>query len=104
MLSRSTEANNQDKVSMGLNAALTASELTILLQQTLATELIALSNAAALRDETRLSSAGKKLLAGIRGHSPVLTQDRRLDHDLKRIAQAVDNGTLVRSRNGSAAS
>ena len=44
VLSRPTEVNNQDKVSMGLNAALSAGEVATLLQQTLATLLVGVSN------------------------------------------------------------
>jgi histidine ammonia-lyase len=92
VLSRPTEVGNQDKVSMGLNAALSASEVVTLLQQGLATELIALSNAAALRPEDRLSPLGRRLLARIRRLSPVLQGDRRLDTDLARLTAAIDAG------------
>ncbi|MCU0563583.1 MAG: aromatic amino acid ammonia-lyase [Desulfobacterales bacterium] len=92
VLSRPTEVSNQDKVSMGLNAALNAAEAVTLLQQVLATLLVALSNAAALRDASRFSKAAAELLARVRAASPVLTEDRRLDHDLRRLAQAIDDG------------
>jgi len=92
VLSRSTEAHNQDKVSMGLNAALNASEVTTLFQQVLAVELIALSNAARLRDESKLSPSGGHLLKQIRTYSPVLESDRRLDRDLESLTQAIDQG------------
>lgn len=91
-LSRPTEVCNQDKVSMGLNAALNASETVTLLQQVLATLLVALSNAAALREAARFSRAATELLERVRAISPVLTADRRLDHDLRRLAQAIDDG------------
>jgi histidine ammonia-lyase len=92
VLSRPTEVNNQDKVSMGLNAALNAAEATRLLQQVLATQLIALSNAAALRDEALLSEGGRRLLAAIRSRSSVLAFDRRLDHDLQDLVAMIDEG------------
>ena len=92
VLSRSTEAHNQDKVSMGLNAALNAAEVITLFQQVLAVELIALSNAGRLRDESRLSPAGRHLLDRIRTYSPVLENDRRLDRDLERLTLAIDEG------------
>lgn len=92
VFSRSTEAHNQDKVSMGLHAAVNAAEAVTLLQQVLATELIALSNAAALRQEKRLSPGGRQLLAAIRRLSPVLDHDRRLDGDLRQLTDAIDNG------------
>ena len=92
VFSRSTEAHNQDKVSMGLNAALTAAETVTLLQQVLATELIALSNAAALRQENRISPDGRQLLAAIRSLSPVLDRDRRLDTELQQLTDAIETG------------
>jgi histidine ammonia-lyase len=85
-LSRSTECANQDKVSMGLQAAIHASEHVGLLTRALATELIALSNAAHMRDEARISPAGRRLLAQVRAHSPVLVRDRPLDADIARLA------------------
>lgn len=92
VLSRPTEVHNQDKVSMGLNAALSAAEVTTLLQQALATELIALSQAASLREEDRLSPGGRRLLVRVRALAPLLTEDRRLDHDLERLTRAIDAG------------
>jgi histidine ammonia-lyase len=94
VLSRPTEASNQDKVSMGLNAAINAAEVITLLQQVLATLLVGLSNAAALRDETLLSNSSRQLLDSVRAMSPVLTADRRLDHDLRELTQAIDAGRL----------
>jgi histidine ammonia-lyase len=92
VLSRPTEVHNQDKVSMGLNAALSAGEVVTLLQQALATGLIALSHAAALRDETRLAPEARRLLVRVRALSPLLTEDRRLDRDLERLTMAIDGG------------
>ena len=95
LLSRPTEANNQDKVSMGQNAALNAAEVVTLLQQVLASSLVALSNAASLRNEEDFSSSGKELLRRVRSFSPILVSDRRLDHDLRRLTNAVEAGELL---------
>jgi histidine ammonia-lyase len=92
VLSRPTEGGNQDKVSMGLNAVLSAAEVITLLQQALATQLIAVSNAAGRRVEKRLAPAGRDFLARIRTHSPVLDQDRRLDGDLQRLVGWIEEG------------
>lgn len=91
VLSRSTECANQDKVSMGVQAALNASEIVGLLTRALATEFIALSNAAALRDEAKLSPQGRALVATIRGMSPVLRTDRPLDADIVRVSAWIDD-------------
>jgi histidine ammonia-lyase len=94
-LSRSTECANQDKVSMGLQAAIHASENVAYLSRALATELIALSNAASLRDESRVSPRGAALLARIRALSPVLRRDRPLDADIARIADWLEGGEVA---------
>ena len=94
-LSRPTEAGNQDKVSMGQNAALNGAEVVTLLQQVLASLLVALSNAAALRDQSRFSPSGAALLHRVRAISPVLCCDRRLDHDLRALTEAIDGGGLT---------
>jgi histidine ammonia-lyase len=95
LLSRPTEANNQDKVSMGLNAALNAAEVMTLFQQVTASLLVALSNAATLRQEKNFSAAGRALLQRIRAISPPLQADRRLDHDLRRLTQAIDRERFI---------
>jgi histidine ammonia-lyase len=87
VLSRSTECANQDKVSMGLNAAVNAREVVGYLATAVACELIGLSNAATLRDERLISRAGRGVLADVRALSPVLTEDRRLDLDIARVAE-----------------
>jgi histidine ammonia-lyase len=97
VLSRSTECANQDKVSMGLQAALSASEIVHLLTRALATELIAISNAANLRDETQISPAGRVLLREIRKRSPVLAfRDRPLDADIERVFAWLGTGGAAR--------
>ncbi len=97
VLSRSTECANQDKVSMGLQAALSASEIVSLLTRALATELIALSNAASFRDETKISPAGRVLLGEIRKRSTVLAvRDRPLDADIERLYRWLESGGTAR--------
>lgn len=95
LLSRPTEASNQDKVSMGMNAALNATEVMTLFQQVVTSLLVALSNAAALRNEEHFSPCGRELLSRVRALSPILTADRRLDHDLQRLTKAIDTGELL---------
>jgi len=94
VLSRPTEAGNQDKVSMGLNAALNAAEGVTTLEQVLSCLLVALSNAAALRGEARFSAGSRRLLERVRSRSPVLTEDRRLDRDLRELVEEIDAGRL----------
>ena len=79
---------------MGLHAALHASESVALLARVLATALIALSNAAHLRDESRISPCGRALLGQVRKMSPVLRRDRPLDGDIAQIAAWLDAGEV----------
>ncbi len=90
--SRSTEVGNQDKVSMGLNAAVNAGEVVTMAQQVLATHLIALSNAAKVRGEEKLSATARALLGEVRRLSPVLEADRRLDQDIAAVSRHIDQG------------
>ena len=57
--------------------------------------MIALSNAAAQRDEALLSADGKRFLEAIRSNSEVLTYDRRLDGDLQRLTEMIDQGMAI---------
>ncbi len=77
---------------MGMNAAVNVSVVVGLVSRVLGAELIALSNAARLRDESRLSREGHRLLGSVRALSPLLSADRRLDEDLGRIAAWVESG------------
>jgi histidine ammonia-lyase len=82
---------------MGLQAALSASEIVHLLTRALATELIALSNAANLRDEAHVSPAGRALLREIRKRSAVLAiRDRPLDADIERLYRWLESGGTAR--------
>jgi histidine ammonia-lyase len=53
---------------------------------------LVLANGAGLRDATRLSNSSGVLLERVRACSPVLTADRRLDHELRRLTMAIDGG------------
>ena len=79
----------------GTNPRQNAAEVMTLLQQVLAALLVALANAAALRDEEKFSPSGRELLRRIRTFSPVLTADRRLDHDLRDLTTAIATGFMV---------
>ena len=89
-LSRSTESANQDKVSMGLHAAVHAGESASFLGRAVACLLIGLSNAARLRDEARISPGGRRLLREVRARSRPLVEDRRLDGDIDSVAAWIE--------------
>ena len=67
---------------MGLNAAVHAAGVVETTELAVATELVALSGAAAVRGDAGLSPAAHALLGEVRRLSPPLSEDRRLDRDL----------------------
>jgi len=95
VLSRPTEVNNQDKVSMGLHAAQNAESLAEISEHAAATLLIALSNAAWVRRDVGLSPAALGLLQVVRSLSPPLQDDRRLDLDIVAITEWIRGGAVT---------
>jgi histidine ammonia-lyase/phenylalanine ammonia-lyase len=95
--SRSTEAHNQDKVSMGAIAARDARSIVEIAQHVCAIQLLAACQALDLRGIEQVSPAAGAAHALIRRHVPPLGPDRRMDRD---IAAVVD---LIRGRELSAA-
>ncbi len=94
--SRSTEAHNQDKVSMGTIAARDARTVVELVREVTAIHLIALCQAADLRGLDCLSPATGAAYIMIRKLSPFLSGDRPLQDDIARVAEVVRSGELRR--------
>jgi histidine ammonia-lyase/phenylalanine ammonia-lyase len=94
VFSRSTEAHNQDKVSMGTIAARDARTVTELAERIVALHLAALCQAADLRGVDGLGHGTRAAYDFVRGHTAYLDSDRRLDHELASLAAAVRNGGL----------
>jgi histidine ammonia-lyase len=82
----STNANNQDVVSMGCIAAKMTRTILPLLWKILAIETLALAQAADLRGREKvLGDDFKKLYELVRGVSPKLENDRPLNEDIARV-------------------
>src|SRR5215203_1893893 len=92
--SRSTEAHNQDKVSMGSIAARDAREIVMLTQNVAAIHLIALCQALDLRGTEGMSPKTKVAHALVRSRVPFLDGDRRMEGDVKEIVDLVRSGEL----------
>jgi phenylalanine ammonia-lyase len=90
--SRSTEAHNQDKVSMGSIAARDARTIVELAENIAAIHLIACCQALELRGVDRCSPRTRRAFELVREVVPFLDGDRYMDED---IARAVE---LIRSR------
>lgn len=94
VFSRSTEAHNQDKVSMGTIAARDARTVTGLVTDLTAIHLAALCQAAELRGASRLGSGTRAAYDLVREHVPFLDRDRRQDGELAALAEVVRSGAL----------
>ncbi|MEU9288214.1 aromatic amino acid ammonia-lyase [Streptomyces sp. NPDC048275] len=94
--SRSTEAHNQDKVSMGTIAARHARTVTRLIGEVTAIHLVALCQAADLVGADGLGLRTARCHRYLRGIVPFLQEDRPLDEDFGRIADALIDGSLRR--------
>jgi histidine ammonia-lyase/phenylalanine ammonia-lyase len=92
--SRSTEAHNQDKVSMGTIAARDARTVVELVRRVTAIHLAALCQAADLRGADRLADGTRRAYEYVREHVAFLDGDRRMDDELDGLADALASGAL----------
>jgi histidine ammonia-lyase len=92
--SRSTEAHNQDKVSMGTIAARDARSAVELVQNIAAIHLIALCQAADLRGPERLGYGTRAAYELVRDHVDFLDRDRRLDHEIETVVDLIRQGAF----------
>jgi histidine ammonia-lyase/phenylalanine ammonia-lyase len=92
--SRSTEAHNQDKVSMGTIAARDARSIVGLVQEVAAVHLLSLCQAADLRGLHCLSPATAAAHRLVRSLSDFVDRDRPLEADLNRTTTAIRSGEL----------
>lgn len=93
--SRSTEAHNQDKVSMGTIAARDARTTVELVRQVVAIHLLAVCQAADLRGAHLLGRGTRATLDLVRAHVPFLERDRRLDHDIAAVVKLIKAGAVT---------
>ena len=97
--SRSTEAHNQDKVSMGTIAARDARSIVEIAQHVAAIHLIALAQALDLRGVEQASPKAREAFAMVRARVAFLDGDRRLDRDIAEIADLIRSGELSQALN-----
>jgi phenylalanine ammonia-lyase len=94
IFSRSTEAHNQDKVSMGLMAARDATAIIELVQQVVAIHLLALCQALDLRGTAAMSPLTTATYRLIRSRVPFSNGDHRMDHDIKQVVELIRASAL----------
>jgi phenylalanine ammonia-lyase len=97
VFSRSTEAHNQDKVSMGTIAARDARTVNGLVREVAAIHLLALCQAIDLRGAELASPSVRAAHALIREVSPFVDRDRRLDRDVTAVIELIESGALRRA-------
>ncbi|WP_086600946.1 HAL/PAL/TAL family ammonia-lyase [Streptomyces swartbergensis] len=97
VFSRSTEAHNQDIVSMGTISARDARTVNGLVREVAAIHLLALAQAIDLRGVEKASPAVRAVHGLIREHSAFVTHDRRLDQDIEAVIGLIETGALRRA-------
>jgi histidine ammonia-lyase/phenylalanine ammonia-lyase len=92
--SRSTEAHNQDKVSMGTIAARDARTIVELAENVAAIHLIACCQALELRGVEKASPRTREAFDLVRQRVAFLDEDRYLDEDIARTVELIQSGRL----------
>jgi phenylalanine ammonia-lyase len=95
--SRSTEAHNQDKVSMGTIAARDARSIVELAQNVAAIHLMACCQALELRGVEQASPRTQQAFRLVREQVPFLDRDRYLDGDIATIVALIQSGAMSES-------
>jgi phenylalanine ammonia-lyase len=95
VFSRSTEAHNQDKVSMSPIAARDARAVIALTEEVLAIHLLALCQALDLRGLDEASTAAREVHGLIRKQAPFVDADRAMDRDIAAVLTMIRTGTLT---------
>ena len=119
LFSMSTDAGQEDHVSMAANVAVRLHDALPRLAEIIAIELAFATQAAALRklmrfipskhyhwhpvtaDELRLSPVSEAILAEVERHFPLVTHDRALSGDIRRLGEAVLDGSILRAADAS---
>jgi phenylalanine ammonia-lyase len=97
VFSRSTEAHNQDKVSMGTIAARDARTVAELTCEVVAIHLHALCQGIDLRGAEKAGQVARRVHAAVRREVAPLTGDRRMDTDIRVLAELIRSGGLRRA-------
>ena len=93
--SRSTEAHNQDKVSMGAPAARAARDVVEIAERCCAMHLLGAAQAADLRGADGLGDGTALIHRRIREVSPMVQRDRPLQEDIMAVTRLIRTGELL---------
>ncbi|MFJ9691394.1 histidine ammonia-lyase [Kitasatospora sp. NPDC101183] len=95
VFSRSTEAHNQDKVSMSPIAARDARTIVELVQEVTAIHLLAACQAVEIRGADLLATRSRTVHDLVRTVAPFVDTDRRMDADIQGVLRLIRSGELV---------
>ncbi|MFF0063854.1 aromatic amino acid lyase [Streptomyces sp. NPDC005279] len=95
VFSRSTEAHNQDKVSMAPIAARDARTIVGLTREVTAIHLLAACQALDLRGTEEMSPRTRAVHGVIRASVPFVDGDRRMDHDITAVVELIRSGAVA---------
>lgn len=95
VFSRSTEAHNQDKVSMAPIAARDARTVVALVEEVVAIHLITLCQALELRGLEQTARATRRVHEVIRKYVPFVANDRAMDRDIQAVLKLIRDDTLT---------
>ncbi len=97
--SRSTESHNQDKVSMGTIAARDAARICELVERATAIHLLAAAQGCDARHNLETRPALLSVYETVRSLSLAVQEDRPLDADINRLADAIANTDIFSLKN-----
>ena len=95
-----TSANREDHVSMSMGAALKADRALQLATRVIAIELLCGAQAIDLLAPLQSSSRLQRVHTSLRGHVPMLTDDRTHAPDIEAVARWIADGSLHRACDG----
>ena len=95
VFSRPTESLNQDKVSMGTTAALNFKRTLPELEMMLAIAIMGLAQAVDIRGHEGISPQLEALYKKVRSEVEPLVADRRMDKEIQKIVEMIQNGEFI---------
>ncbi|MFZ3231642.1 MAG: aromatic amino acid ammonia-lyase [Pseudobdellovibrio sp.] len=96
IFSRSSESHNQDKVSLGMSAATSCSEMLKGVYKISAMQLVCLAQAIDLKKINLVGSESKELYDLVRKHVPFVNQDMSLGHQIFELTEELKKQAYLR--------
>jgi histidine ammonia-lyase/phenylalanine ammonia-lyase len=94
IFSRSSESHNQDKVSLGMSAAMTCADMIDGVYKILAMQLVCLAQAADIKELQFQGSESQKIYSMIRAHVGFMDRDRSLGGEIADLIHAMKESAV----------